>query len=91
MTNQNQFGCIDKQNYGTAHQLQLWLDRNANGTQWTLRNAYVPNGKFVRSCVLDSGSNPDYDEARRLGQGVFDRVKAEELAKTATVPAAIPA
>lgn len=77
----NQYGCIDKVDYGNVHQLQLWLSPCGDSVAWTLRNAYVPGGKQVRSCVLDSGSDSDYSEARRLGQEVFDRTKAEELAK----------
>ena len=80
-TIQNAVGCVAKFGYGNAHQLQLWIT-GGSGWNWVLRNAYVPGGKHVRSCVLDNGSNPDYDETRRLGQEAFDRVKAEEVAKS---------
>ncbi|MDZ4838257.1 MAG: hypothetical protein SGJ27_31120 [Candidatus Melainabacteria bacterium] len=74
-------GRIDKQDYGNAHQLQLWVSRSATGWQWKLCNAYVPGGRLGRPCELEGGSNADYTENRRLGQAAFDRVKAEELAK----------
>jgi len=72
---------VDKVNYGSAHQLQLWIVNGAGGWQWKLRNAYVPGGVNARACELDSGSDPDYQLARSAGQAAFDRVKAEELAK----------
>lgn len=88
-TNQNQFGCLDKVDYGNVHQLQFWLHGFEHGYKWEVRNAYVPGGKFVRSCELASGFNPeDYAEARRLGQAEFDRRKAEELAKVGAPTAA---
>ncbi|MDZ4835601.1 MAG: hypothetical protein SGJ27_17640 [Candidatus Melainabacteria bacterium] len=88
--NQMLFGCIDKQNYGAgdAHQLQLWLENAGGSTNWVVRNAYVPGGKFVSRCSLYNGSDVDYCESRRIGQETFNRVKAEELAK---FPAVAPA
>jgi len=69
------FGLIDKADGGNAHQLQLWFEAAAGGWRWTVRNAFMPGGKMVRSCVLDSGTDADEDTARRLGQESFDRNK----------------
>ncbi len=69
------FGLIDKADGTNAHQLQLWFSRVATGFAFEVRNAYMPGGKLVKSCVLDSGSNADETEARRLAAESFSRSK----------------
>jgi hypothetical protein len=74
-TTHGNFGLIDKADGTNAHQLQLWFHRVQNGFSFQVRNAYMPGGKLVRSCVLESGSNADETEARRLAAESFTRSK----------------
>jgi hypothetical protein len=69
------FGLIDKADGTNAHQLQLWFLRIPTGYSFEVRNAYMPGGKLVKSCVLDSGSHTDETEARRLAAESFSRSK----------------
>lgn len=69
------FGLIDKADGTDAHQLQLWFSRVATGFAFETRNAFLPGGKLVKSCVLESGLHADETEARRLAAESFARNK----------------
>ncbi len=60
---------------GDNHQMQLWIFGSAAGYRYEVRNAFVPGGKMVRSCVLDSGSSQAKRKiALRDGNASMDRL-----------------
>ncbi|MBX9691038.1 MAG: hypothetical protein K2Z81_01570 [Cyanobacteria bacterium] len=74
--NTHQVGCLDKHAQGNDHELQLWIEPREGGFCFVVRSAYVPGGKQVRRCELDSGSIlADYDEVLKLGRAAFERQK----------------
>lgn len=70
-----QFGLIDKGAVLNQHQVQLWFWNNGGAFVFEVRQAYVPNGRVVRSCVLDSGSDADETVAREHAKTSFARNK----------------
>lgn len=70
-----QFGLIDKGAVLNQHQVQLWFWNKGGAFVFEVRQAYVPNGSVVRSCVLDSGSDSDETVAREHAKASFARNK----------------
>jgi hypothetical protein len=56
-------GLVDTKPAGDEHQLQLWIHGSDNGYHFELRQAYMPNGKQLRQCVLDTGKTKETRQA----------------------------
>lgn len=72
-------GLIDRAESTGSHQLQLWIESSAHGYRYLIRSAYMPGGRLVRSCVLDSGpSDRNYQSVREAGESAFALLKASQ-------------
>lgn len=69
------FGLIGEGHVRNHHQVQLWFWSKDGVFVFEVRQAYVPNGSVVRSCVLDSGSDKHETVAYELGKASFERNK----------------
>lgn len=78
-------GLIDRADSTGSHQLQLWIESSAHGYRYLIRSAYMPGGRLVRSCVLDSGpSDRNHQAVKEAGESAF------ALLKTSQCPSANP-
>lgn len=72
-------GLIDRADSTGSHQLQLWIESSAHGYRYLIRSAYMPGGRLLRSCVLDSGPfDQNYQSVRGAGESAFARLKASQ-------------
>lgn len=72
-------GLIDRADSTGSHQLQLWIESSGHGYRYLIRSAYMPGGRLVRSCVLDSGPcDRNYKTVRGAGESAFALLSAPQ-------------